>query len=87
MEKTLKLFGEIKKQCWPGFYEDLNGTICCSMNGYLISIWINTDTNEVDITLDDGRNGFFDNNIEWETVQTLEEAKNTVRRFGILCYE
>lgn len=81
------LFEEIRNQCWPGFYLDLNGSICCAMNGFLITVFINTCTNKVEITLDSGDTGFYENNIFWESVADLKQAAETVRRFGKYCYK
>ena len=82
-----ELFEAIKSECLPGFYLSLNGNICCTIGVYLISIFVNDITDELKITIDSCPFGYFGDNEEWVTVDTIEEAKRTIQDFVVWCYE
>ena len=69
-----------KSEIHIGTNEPTNGEI----------IWINSDTNEIDITVDtiNPNTGFFEQNLEWETpIQNTKEiiscACNFVKKYGV----
>ena len=81
-----ELFEVVKSEYLPGFYLALNGNICCTIGVYLISIFVNDVTGELEITIDSCPFGYFENNEEWVTVNTIEEAKRTIQDFVVWCY-
>lgn len=81
-----ELFEAMKSEYLPGFYLSLNGNICCTIGVYLISIFVNDITGELEITIDSCPFGYFEDNIEWVTVDTIKEAKQTIQDFVIWCY-
>lgn len=70
------------KYKFPGWYFDANGSYCCNINKYLISIFINDCDNSIDITCDTiGESGYFDENLEWETANNEVSACKTACKF------
>lgn len=67
---------------FPGWYIDSNGMYVCIVGKYLISIFINSCDDCMDITVDTiGESGFFDNNVEWESNNDFEEIAEAAKRF------
>lgn len=76
----LELF--VHRHAFPGWYIDVSGCYCCMLGRYLISIFVNSCDDTLDITVDTvGSLGYFDTNIEWETPQSESELVNTARRY------
>ena len=66
----------------PGFYLDVRGTYCIVINKYLISVFVNSCDEELDVTIDGStKEGFFDDNIEWETPADYKDVVETIQRF------
>lgn len=66
----------------PGFYLDVRGTYCIAINKYLISVFVNSCDGELDVTIDGiNEEGFFDDNIEWETPSDYEGIVRIIQRF------
>lgn len=62
-----------KKARFPGWYIDFNGSYCCIINGALCSVFVNSDTDELDFTIDTAnREGIFDVNRDWVTLDKFE---------------
>lgn len=61
----------------PGWYFAYDGTYCCMLGRNLLCIFINSDTDEMDITVD----SIFQQNLEWETPANEEELAKTAYRF------
>ena len=81
-----ELFEAMKSEYLPGFCLALNGNICCTIGIYLITIFVNDITGELEITIDSCPFSYFEDNIEWITVNTIEEAKQTIQDFVVWCY-
>lgn len=82
-----ELFEAMKSEYLPGFYLALNGNICCTIGVYLITISVNSLTDELEISIDSCPYGYYDNCENWETVSTIEGAKETIRDFITWCYD
>ena len=87
--KTDERLVEISKNL-IGWYWDTNCSLSLVVKEFLITIFVNSDTNEIDITVDtiNPNTGFFEQNLEWETpVQNTKEiincACNFVKKYGI----
>lgn len=66
----------------PGFYLDVRGAYCIVINKYLISVFVNSCDEELDVTIDGiTKEGFFDENIEWETPADYKDVVETIQRF------
>ena len=61
----------------PGWYFAFDGSYCCMLGRNLICIFINSDTNEMDITVDT----VSQKNLEWETPESDDEMMKTAYRF------
>ena len=73
-----------------GWYWDTNCSLSLVVKEFLITIFVNSDTNEIDITVDtiNPNTGFFEQNLEWETpIQNTKEiiscACNFVKKYGV----
>lgn len=69
---------------WPGWYIDVNGCYVCNLGKYLISIFVNNDTDELEVTVDgiDKETGLYTYNLEWEELPP-DELAITARRFVV----
>lgn len=77
-----KLQTFIDKHMLPGFYIDVTGCYSIVIYKYLISVFLNSDTDELEVTMDTiSDRGFFDQDIEWETPASDEEIVATIKRF------
>lgn len=77
-----KLQAFINKHMLPGFYIDATGSYSIVIYKYLISVFLNSDTNELEVTMDTiGDSGFFDWNVEWEAPASDDEIVTTIKRF------
>lgn len=77
-----KLQAFIDKHMLPGFYIDVTGCYSIVIYKYLISVFLNSDTNELEVTMDTiSDSGFFDWNVEWETPASDDEIVTTIKRF------
>lgn len=77
-----KLQAFIDKHMLPGFYIDVTGSYSIVIYKYLISVFLNSDTDELEVTMDTiSDRGFFDQNIEWEAPTSDEEVVATIKRF------
>lgn len=86
IRKAMALFEKLKDSKIPGFYESLNGSICCMINAKLITIFINVEDNSVDITIDKcSSNGLFEQCVRWETAYDYEDAMEKIKQFTLLC--
>lgn len=66
----------------PGFYLDVREAYCIVINKYLISVFVNSCDEALDVTIDGINNeGFFDENIEWETPTDYKDLMETIQRF------
>lgn len=66
-----KLEAFIKAYQIPGFYIDVCGMYCFAFDKYLLSVFVNSDTDELEVTVDTlSDRGLFEVNLEWETPQT-----------------
>lgn len=73
-----------RKFCFPGFYFDVNGLYCIHFGRYLLSVFINNDTDTIDVAVDElSEAGTFDMNVEWETPVDEQDLSDTVRRFMV----
>lgn len=64
-----------------GFYMDVTGACCLNLGKYLISIFQNADTNDLDLRVDmisDG--GIFENDVEWITPNSESNMVNEICR-------
>lgn len=61
----------------PGWYFAYDGTYCCMLVRNLLCIFINFDTDEMEITVD----SVSQQNLEWETPESEEEMAKTAYRF------
>ena len=67
---------------FPGWYLDVNGCYGCVLGKYWICVFVNDCDNSLDITVDGiGENGFFDQNLEWETAEDDDSLAETAKRF------
>lgn len=67
---------------FPGWYIDSNGCYGCVIGRFWISIFVNDCDETLDITVDTiGEEGFFDQNLEWETPEDNDALAETARRF------
>ena len=87
--KTDERLVEISKNL-IGWYWDTNCSLSLVVKEFLITIFVNSDTNEIDITVDtiNPNTGFFEQNLEWETPsQNTKEiiscACNFVKKYGV----
>ena len=87
--KTAERLLEISKNL-IGWYWDTNCSLSLVVKEFLITIFVNSDTNEIDITVDtiNPNTRFFEQNLEWETpIQNTKEiiscACNFVKKYGI----
>ena len=87
--KTDERLVEISKNL-IGWYWDTNCSLSLVVKEFLITIFVNSDTNEIDITVDtiNSNTGFFQQNLEWETpIQNTKEiiscACNFVKKYGV----
>lgn len=87
--KTDERLVEISKNL-IGWYWDTNCSLSLVVKEFLITIFVNSDTNEIDITVDtiNPNTGFFEQNLEWETpIQNTKEiiscACNFVKKYGV----
>ena len=87
--KTDERLVEISKNL-IGWYWDTNCSLSLVVKEFLITIFVNSDTNEIDITVDtiNPNTGIFEQNLEWETpIQNTKEiiscACNFVKKYGI----
>ncbi len=77
-----KLEKFIKTHMFPGFYIDVCGMYCLCLGKYLISVFLNSDTNELDVCVDSlSKRGMYEDNLEWETPSTEDELAKTICRF------
>lgn len=66
---------------FPGWYIDVNGCYGCQLGKFWISVFENDD-GALDIAVDTvGEEGFFDNNVEWETPEDNAALADTAKRF------
>ena len=66
----------------PGFYLDVRGAYCIVINKYLISVFVNSCDETLDITIDGiSKEGFFDDNIEWESPEDYNGLMEAIKRF------
>ena len=76
-----KLQDFIDKHKWPGFYIDICGMYCLNLGKYLVSVFMNTDTSELEVCVDAISNrGMYEENLEWESHNTEEELARTICR-------
>ena len=87
--KTDERLVEISKNL-IGWYWDTNCSLSLVVKEFLITIFVNSDTNEIDITVDtiNPNTGFFEQYLEWETpIQNTKEiiscACNFVKKYGV----
>lgn len=66
----------------PGFYFDCRGVYCGQVNGRLVSVFVNTEENTIDVTVDelDSATGIYDNCIDWESHTTVEGALDSLKQ-------
>ena len=77
-----KLQEFIDKSLIPGFYLDVSGSYCIVINKYLISVFVNTCDETLDVAIDGiSKEGFFDDNIEWESPEDYKGLMKTIQRF------
>lgn len=82
VETDQRIIDFSQKYKFPGWFIDACGCYGCLIGKYLISIFINSCDNTMDITVDTiGKDGFFDNNVEWETPANEKELFETAKRF------
>lgn len=81
MEQEQRNIEDIAKQGLPGFYMNSHGYYGIVLGGVYICAFINSDTNEYDVTVDAPDNvGDFADNIEWQSFETPEHAIDCLRR-------
>lgn len=86
LAESIALLDKIKDAKLPGFYKDLNDSLCCMINNKLITVFINDCDETVDITIDEcSIDGLFDQCIEWETIHDYKSAIETIKRFTLEC--
>lgn len=77
-----KLQEFIDKSLIPGFYLDVSGAYCIVINKYLISVFVNSCDETLDVTIDGiSKEGFFDDNIEWESPEDYNGLMEAIKRF------
>lgn len=65
----------------PGFYMDVRGAYCLNLGKNLLSVFTNEE-GSLDICVDTiSVCGYFDENLEWETPETVQEVIQTIQRF------
>lgn len=66
----------------PGFYFDTNGMYCLCLGRYLLTVFVNDMTGNVEVAVDSiSSEGMYDMNVEWETPANEQELYDTVCRF------
>lgn len=73
-----------QKFCFSGFYFDVNGLYCVHFGRYLLSVFVNGDTDTIDVAVDKlSEAGTFDMNVEWETPVDEQDLCDTICRFMV----
>lgn len=63
----------------PGFYVDVCGMYCFAFGKYLLSVFVDGDTDELEVAVDTlSDRGLFEQNLEWATPQTPRELHATI---------
>ena len=66
----------------PGWYIDYNGCYCCIIKEYLFCVFLNSDSEELEFTVDTiSESGHFDNNLEWETPKDCYDMIKTIQKY------
>lgn len=84
-DKRLITFAERHKM--PGFYFDANGLYCLCLGQYLLTVFVNDMTGDIEVAVDSiSSAGMYDMNVEWETPANEQELLDTicgfVRKYG-----
>lgn len=71
-----KLAEFISNNIWWGWYLSAEGTYCYSFGRYVLAIFINSDTGELEVTVDDV---ITDSNVAWETIENIKNPYEIIR--------
>lgn len=84
LETDARIVEFANKARFPGWYIDFNGCYCCVINNMLFCVFVNSDTNELEFTIDGiGDSGYFDENYEWETLDNTFNSINTIKKYMV----
>ena len=79
-ERLIKLARQLK-----GWSFDINGCLFTIINNKLFTIFVNSDTNEIDITVEEmNKNGQFEICLEWWTLleeTAIQEIYNLIKQY------
>lgn len=80
-ENKLGKFIKSHRNILFGFYLDVTGACCLNVGKYLISIFQNTITDDLELRVDSiSSNGIFDNEVEWLTPLSEEDMAKEICR-------
>lgn len=69
-----KIIRFIENHLMPGWYIDVTGCYCGIMDKYLFCIFVNSNTNELELTV--SKSGDYNSiSLEWETLENLTDSE------------
>ena len=71
-----KLAEFINNNKWWGWYLSADGSYCYSFGRYILAVFMNSDTGELEVTVDDV---ITDNNVAWETIENIKNPYEIIR--------
>lgn len=71
-----KLAEFINNNMWWGWYLSADGSYCYSFGRYVLAVFLNSDTDELEVTIDDV---ITDSNVAWETIENIKNPYEIIR--------
>lgn len=84
LSETMALFNKIRNNLPNGFYQDIHGNYCLTIDKYMIIIYIdyvNYSQPAVEIDLSSCRFGCFDNLLDWYIINKVEDVEKYIVQF------